>query len=462
MPGNHVLLETIELTQATASVTFDNIPQTGYTDLKIVASARTNRALEVDSAVLRFNGDTTSGNYTGRRVYGSGSGTPASDTNPAGLFTTGANATSNTYGNSEVYIPNYTSNIAKSFIFDNAQESNGATSYVALQANLWSGTTAISQIVLTPEVGTSFNAGSTFSLYGIAATGTTPAVAPFATGGNIVANDGTYWYHAFLDSGNFTPQRNLTCHYLVVAGGGSGGVRYGGGGGAGGLRSTVGATGGGGSLESPISVTSNTNYPIQVGAGGPLSSGLAAWGINGSNSVFSTITSIGGGGGGGIAGSFFAGLAGGSGGGGSYAGSGGDRTVNQGYAGGTGASGNKYPTAGGGGAGAVGQSPASNTSNAGAGGTGVLISALATGTGTGVSGYYGGGGGGGASTDGGVAQAGAGGAGGGGAGGPVSGVGVSGVRGTGGGGGGGYGDALLASGAGGSGIVIIRYPMVIS
>ena len=40
MAGNHVLLETIELTQTTTSVTFDNIPQTGYTDLKIIMNAR--------------------------------------------------------------------------------------------------------------------------------------------------------------------------------------------------------------------------------------------------------------------------------------------------------------------------------------------------------------------------------------------------------------------------------------
>jgi hypothetical protein len=33
-------LRNVELTQSAASVTFDNIPQTGYTDLKVVMSAR--------------------------------------------------------------------------------------------------------------------------------------------------------------------------------------------------------------------------------------------------------------------------------------------------------------------------------------------------------------------------------------------------------------------------------------
>jgi hypothetical protein len=38
MTENYVLLETIELTQSAASVTFDNIPQTGYTDLVLKMS----------------------------------------------------------------------------------------------------------------------------------------------------------------------------------------------------------------------------------------------------------------------------------------------------------------------------------------------------------------------------------------------------------------------------------------
>jgi hypothetical protein len=45
MPNNMILLETIALTQSAASVTFDNLPTSGYTDLKIVISARTEAAL---------------------------------------------------------------------------------------------------------------------------------------------------------------------------------------------------------------------------------------------------------------------------------------------------------------------------------------------------------------------------------------------------------------------------------
>ena len=55
MAGNHVLLETIELTQNAASVTFDNIPQTGYTDLKVVVSGRSTRSAVWEYIRLTFN-----------------------------------------------------------------------------------------------------------------------------------------------------------------------------------------------------------------------------------------------------------------------------------------------------------------------------------------------------------------------------------------------------------------------
>tara|TARA_R110000822_G_scaffold1273_2_gene5774 strand:+ start:1887 stop:3257 length:1371 start_codon:yes stop_codon:yes gene_type:complete len=455
MAQNYILLETIELTQSAASVTFDNLPPSGYTDLKVVASFRGTTAALYEITAIRFNGLST--NLSSKSIEGNGSAA-SSISNSFIYFGSGdgASATANTFSNIEAYIPNYTSSNYKSVSINSVGETNGTTIYSQLTAGLWSSIAAITSVEIVPTG--NFVANSTFSLYGVAADGTTPVTGPKASGGNIVANDGTYWYHAFLSSGTFTPATELSCDYLVVAGGASGGCRYGGGGGAGGLRSTVGTTGGGGSLESLISVTAQ-NYPITIGAGGASLVGVALRGNNGSNSTFSIITSIGGGGGG-TAVTFNDGIAGGSGGGGIYQGIGGAGTANQGFAGGAGKNPNKYPQGGGGGAGAVGQTPASSTSNSGAGGAGVQITALSTPTLTGVSGYYAGGGGGGGSTDGGVAAPGAGGIGGGGSGGVVSGAnGVAGVANTGSGGGGGWGEGTNASGAGGSGIVIIRYAM---
>jgi len=87
-------------------------------------------------------------------------------------------------------------------------------------------------------------------------------------------------------SSSVTPTIILDVDYLVVAGGG---------GGAGVLLSTVTATGRGGTLETALSLTPSTNYTVTVGAGGTFGSNSGSNGVNGSNSVFSTITSLGGG-----------------------------------------------------------------------------------------------------------------------------------------------------------------------
>jgi hypothetical protein len=422
MAQNYVLLERIELNASAASVTFANIPQSGYTDLKIVMSTRDSIASDFNSLTLALNGSSTG--FTNRQLIGTGSaavsntGTTAVGPNP------GSTITASTFNNVEIYIPNYLSANNKSYSYDAVLENNATAARAILGAGLWSNTAAINSVTIGTD-GTAFVQYSTFSLYGLAAVGTTPVIAPKASGGNITT-DGTYWIHTFLTTQAFTPFTNLTCDYLVVAGGGgTGGSATSGGGGAGGLRSSVSPTGGGGSAESAISTTSGTAYTITVGAGGAGSSSAA--GTAGSNSVFSTITSTGGGFGtaSGAAG------AGGSGGGGATAGAG---TSGQGYAGGTG-------EAGGGGAGGVGQVSAFNGTNKGGAGVSNSI------TGTSVT-YAGGGnpGGGQGNTFGGgngTFSAG-------------SNNNTAGTINTGGGGGGKWGDPGEGK-AGGSGIVIIRY-----
>jgi len=454
MPANHVLLETIELSQSAASVTFDNIPQTGYSGLKIVVSARDGSyASALSTIYMKFNGSSTS--YSNKWILNN-SGTAGSS---GGVTTSlllanipGNNATASTFSNAEVYIPNYTSSNYKSVSIDCVPENNSTTTYMTLFAGLWSNTAAINSIVFTSDGNLAAN--STFSIYGIAATGTTPTVAPKAQGGNIVANDGTYWYHAFLSSGTFTPTIPLTCDYLVVAGGGGGGYGHGGGGGGGGLRSTVTATGGGGSIETALALSA-TSYTVTVGAGGASGATTSLRASNGSNSTFSTVTSTGGGGGGSRL-TEITGAAGGSGGGGSLGGTGGAGTTNQGYAGGGSVSTN--PGSGGGGAGGIGATAITVAGVGANGGAGVTISAFATPTSTGVSSAYAGGGGGGSNGGGGTSTNGS--ATGGGGGGGTT-VGTAGTSNTGGGGGGGAfaNNTQQVGAAGGSGIVIIRYAM---
>jgi len=289
-----------------------------------------------------------------------------------------------------------------------------------------------------------------------------------ATGGT-VATSGDYKIHTFTGDGCFVVScggnsaGSNSVDYLVVAGGAGGGAANGGGGGggAGGLRYSAStycnpapAPSAGTAL--PVSATT---YPVTVGGGGGGGSPEYNPGSDGSNSVFSTITSAGGGGGGGGVPGAAPGRSGGSGGGGSkYPTTGGSGNTPptsppQGNPGGPGdPAGNGNEGGGGGGASAAGRPGNVNNPCSGDGGDGYVVAINGSCT------AYGGGGGGQVET---LPQCGQGqgGLGGGGtarvtAGGP----GFAGTANTGGGGGGVDGNPSAGSaGAGGKGIVIIRY-----
>jgi len=318
-----------------------------------------------------------------------------------------------------------------------------------------------------------------------------------ATGGT-VTTCGNCKIHTFTSPGTFcvTSISNIPANnqvsYMVVAGGGGGGgskapagpYGAGGGGGAGGFREdkspitpyTASPLEGAGT----ISVTA-TGFPITVGGGGTAGP-TTGKGSNGSNSVFSTITSTGGGGGGARDAPLGGGLDGGSGGGGGTAqpspapspanagGSGNTPPVSpsQGNNGGKGSD-TPYPAnaanaGGGGGATAAGTDFIAPFCNSGGGPGGAGATTSISGSPT----AYAGGGGGGVyvcGSSGGLGS-GTGGTGGGGPGGPGPGStspggGTAGTANTGGGGGGGStvgpDSAGRDGGTGGSGIVIIRY-----
>ena len=307
-----------------------------------------------------------------------------------------------------------------------------------------------------------------------------------ASGGTIT-ECGNCKIHTFTGPGTFTVTAAASCasdnivSYVVVAGGGGGGNKRAGGGGAGGYRELVSPSSpytgsplnGYPSSPNRITVSTAAPYPITVGAGGAggTASGstcnVGTASADGSDSVFSTITSAGGGTGGGMspnAGPNGSGKPGGSGGGGfaggppstpfpaaTAAGNGNDpsTTPAQGNPGGISRT-SPDPTGqagGGGGAGEAGKAGNDPGGNDGKGGAGVTSSINGTPT-------QRAGGGGGGSRGPGVAAPG--GAGGGGNGVPT-GNGTSGTVNTGGGGGGMSDDSCAQAGSGGSGIVIIRY-----
>ena len=242
MADNYILLERVTVGAAgAASISFNNIPQTGYTDLKIVTSIRTSRANSDPAADIQitFNGSGGTA-YSLKELRGTGSGTPGSGSSTGAAylgFLIGHSSfgTANTFANTEIYIPNYTSSSAKSVSCDSVIENNATLAFANLYAGLWNSSASISSVTIADGNSSNFVQYSTFSLYALAAVGTTPVVDPKALGGDIIQTDGTYWYHAFLSSGTFTPKTPISCDVLVVAGGGGGGKWTGGGGGAGGV-----------------------------------------------------------------------------------------------------------------------------------------------------------------------------------------------------------------------------------
>ena len=145
-----------------SSIDFTSIPST-YTDLVLKVSARSNGASE-DISLLSLNGSTTG--FSARYLQGNGASASSSNLARWGGNYTASNNTASTFGNAELYFPNYTSFNQKSYSVDNVTETNGTTAYAGIVAGLWTGTAAINQITLTPNSG-SYVQNSTFYLYGV-------------------------------------------------------------------------------------------------------------------------------------------------------------------------------------------------------------------------------------------------------------------------------------------------------
>ena len=144
-----------------ASIEFSAIAA-DWTDLLVKFSLRTTQTAVSDYITVYFNGSTTG--YSYRFVRGNGSNAVSDDVGR--LYVNANSATANTFGNGEIYIPNYGSSVAKSFSSDSVAENNGTEGLQVIQANLWSGTAAITSIELDPALGT-FVEFSSASLYGI-------------------------------------------------------------------------------------------------------------------------------------------------------------------------------------------------------------------------------------------------------------------------------------------------------
>lgn len=152
-----------------ANIEFTSITQT-YTDLVLKISARYVQSGSGTLVEVTFNNSGTS--YTNRRLIGNGSTASSSTSSTTYINALSASEggwTANTFGNGELYIPNYTSANNKSVSVDAVTENNATTALSALTAGLWSNSSAITSIKLTGETGASltFAQYSTATLYGI-------------------------------------------------------------------------------------------------------------------------------------------------------------------------------------------------------------------------------------------------------------------------------------------------------
>lgn len=163
MPDTFIKIASVTVGSGGASsIDFTSIPST-YTDLCIKISGRSTSA--DDQILISLNGSTSS--FSNKVLYGNGSA--AASTSVARFVayqTPGTGTTANTFGNSEIYIPNYAGSNNKSNSGDAVWEQNATTAFAALNASLWSNTAAITQITFTPSSG-NFAQYSTATLYGI-------------------------------------------------------------------------------------------------------------------------------------------------------------------------------------------------------------------------------------------------------------------------------------------------------
>jgi hypothetical protein len=151
-----------------ASISFANIPQ-NYTDLYISFSCR----ISASYGGLFYQTNLTlnsTGSENDKLLFGYGT-TVGSNTAGGGqaiLYgVTNSAATASTFGNGDIYIPNYTSSNKKSVSSDSVSESNDSGAVKSFLAGLFNVTSPVTSVKLEPYNSASFAQYSSATLYGI-------------------------------------------------------------------------------------------------------------------------------------------------------------------------------------------------------------------------------------------------------------------------------------------------------
>jgi hypothetical protein len=140
----------------TATVTFNSF--SGYTDLMLIVTGK----ISTGFALLRFNSD-SGNNYS--RTYLGGDGSSAYSSRNSNVSSNYISLDSTTVATAINQIMNYSNATTYKTVL--AREST--TGQTQAQISLWRNTAAITQIDITAGSSGTLTAGSTFTLYGIAA-----------------------------------------------------------------------------------------------------------------------------------------------------------------------------------------------------------------------------------------------------------------------------------------------------
>ena len=157
--ATYSLIASNTLGSTASTITFSSIPAT-FTDLVMVANLS---ASAVTYSGIRFNGDTAT-NYSLTDIYGTGSG--AISSRQSNITGGGSGDTSGT-GTVLIYQIN---DYANTTTYKTTISRNGSPSTnVVASTCLWRSTAAINSVTIYTGTANSWNAGSTFKLYGIQA-----------------------------------------------------------------------------------------------------------------------------------------------------------------------------------------------------------------------------------------------------------------------------------------------------
>jgi hypothetical protein len=156
--ATYKLISSVTLSSENNTISFSSIPQ-NYTDLLIKASLRGSTT--TTTFAVQINGSTVT---SVRRLFAGGNFVSTDTFNEH--YINPSDFTSNTFGNTELYFPNYTSTNDKSFLVDSVGENNQTQAYMNLASNLFSTSSPITSINLIRTNG-NFVANSTAYLYGI-------------------------------------------------------------------------------------------------------------------------------------------------------------------------------------------------------------------------------------------------------------------------------------------------------